>query len=86
MFQIKDLIQEQPRCVSGRLHSYLFFMGIHLDKGSDLCKIDRFPIAQSDDLVKGEDQVERVVHDLALVHGAAVLGNLKRKKNHSGLN
>ena len=58
---------------------YLFFVRVHLDKGSDLCEIDGLPVAQGDDFVEGKDEVERVVHDLALVHGATVLGDLERE-------
>ena len=43
----------------------------------DLRKVDALSVSEGDDLVKGEEQVERVVQDLCLVHRAAVLGDLQ---------
>ena len=42
----------------------------------DLREVDALSVSEGDDLVEGEEQVERVVQDLSLVHRAAVLGDL----------
>ena len=44
----------------------------------DLRKVDALAVAERDDLVEGEEQVERVVQNLSLVHRTAVFGDLKQ--------
>ncbi len=41
----------------------------------DLCQVDTFAIAECDDLVEGEDDLESVLQDVGLLQRAAVLGN-----------
>ena len=46
----------------------------------DLREVDALSVPEGDDLVEGEEQVERVVQDLGLVHRAAVLGDLLKEE------
>ena len=54
---------------------------MHYASPPDLRQVDALSVAERDDLVEGEEQVERVVQDLRLVHRAAVLGDLKGQGN-----
>ena len=44
----------------------------------DLREVDALAVAERNDLVESEEQVERVVQYLSLVHRAAVFGDLKQ--------
>ena len=48
----------------------------------DLREVDALSVSEGDDLVEGEEQVERVVQDLGLIHRAAVLGDLFKEGIH----
>ena len=54
-------------------------MGIHFREGFDLRQIDVLSIAQSHDLVEGEDQIESVLRHVCLFQ-LAVLRNHSAKR------
>lgn len=56
----------------------LLLVGVHLCEGADLSQVDVLPVAQRYDLVKGKDQVEAVLGNLALLQHAAVFWDLGR--------
>lgn len=55
---------------------HLLLVGVHLCEGADLSQVDVLPVAQRHDLVEGEDQVEAVLRNLALLQDAAVFRDL----------
>ena len=49
------------------INFYLFFVGVHISKCSDLSQIYRFTVSKSDDFIKGENKLKRVSGDFTLV-------------------
>lgn len=54
----------------------LLLVRVHLDEGLDLRQVHTLPVAQGDDLIEGEYQVECVLNNLLLVQRVTVLGYL----------
>lgn len=52
-------------------------MGVHLCEGADLSQVDVLPVAQGYDFIKGKDEVEAVLRNLALLQHAAVFWDLE---------
>ena len=59
---------------------HLLLVRVHLGEGADLCQVDALPVAQRHDLIEGEDEVEAVLRDLALLKHTTVLGNLQAEE------
>lgn len=57
----------------------LLLVGVHLCEGADLSQVDVLPVAQRYDFIKGKDQVEAVLRDLALLQHTAVFWDLGRQ-------
>lgn len=55
---------------------HLLLMRVHLGERPDLCQIDVLSVTEGNNLVKGKDEVEAVLRDLAFLQHAAVLRNL----------
>ena len=49
----------------------LFFVTLHLQHAADLREIDVLFVAQTDDLVKGAEELKRVLEDLPFAGGPA---------------
>ena len=57
------------------LNFYLFFVGVHISKCSDLSQINRFTVSKSDDFIKGENKLKRVGGDFTLIDSARKRSN-----------
>ena len=51
-------------------------MAVHFREGADLRQCDVLAVAQGDDLIEGEDELEGVLGHIRLAEGAAVFRNL----------
>lgn len=54
-------------------------MRVHLGEGPDLRQVDILTVAQGNNFIKGEDQIEAVFRDLVLLQSSTVFGNLARE-------
>ena len=54
----------------------LLLVWVHLSEGSDLCEVHTLSVTQGYDLVKSEDQLERLVQNFRLLHNLAVFRHL----------
>lgn len=56
----------------------LLLVGVHFGEGSDLGQVHIFPVAQSNNFIKGKYEIEAVFRDLGLLQHPAVLRDLKK--------
>lgn len=57
----------------------LLLVRVHLCEGADLSQVDVLSVAKRYDFVKGKDQVETVLRNLAFLQHAAVFRDLRNK-------
>lgn len=57
----------------------LLLVRVHLCEGADLSQVDVLSVAKRYDFVKGKDQVETVLGNLAFLQNATVFRDLRNK-------
>ena len=58
---------------------YLLLVRIHLGECADLCQVDALAVTEGNDLIECEDERERLISDVCLLHRLAVLRDLKHR-------